>query len=184
MVVSTTKMTARQYFMLGEDPPGVKLELVNGEVAVSPSPTADHSNVVLVLSWFLMGHIRANKLGELHHDLDTYLDQFNVRRPDLLFFANEHRDRIGKRNTDGVPDLAIEVLSPGSIDTDRDDKFEQYCNAKIKYYWIVDPALRTFEGWELKRAKYVSIGRAQGVASIRLAPFPDLEIPLKELWRK
>ena len=37
-VVSTTKMTARQYLMLGEDPPGVRLELVDGEVAVSPSP--------------------------------------------------------------------------------------------------------------------------------------------------
>jgi hypothetical protein len=30
-IISTTKMTARQFLQLGEDPPGVRLELVNGE---------------------------------------------------------------------------------------------------------------------------------------------------------
>jgi hypothetical protein len=33
MTVSTIKMTARQYLELGQDPPGVRLELVDGEVA-------------------------------------------------------------------------------------------------------------------------------------------------------
>jgi hypothetical protein len=42
-IVSTIKMTARKFLELGEDPPGVRLELVNGEVAASPSPNLDHS---------------------------------------------------------------------------------------------------------------------------------------------
>jgi Uma2 family endonuclease len=175
-------MNARQYFMLGEDPPGVKLELVNGEIAVSPSPTPKHSNVVVNLITILNMHIRGNKLGVLHQDVDTYLDEFNIRRPDLLFFSNEHLDRIGEKYMEGVPDLAVEVISPSSVEVDREDKFEQYRAAKIKYYWIIDPEFKTVEGWELKRGKYVPIGRAQGVATIRLAPFPKLEIPLIDLW--
>jgi hypothetical protein len=43
MPASTIKMTARQFLELGEDPPGVRLELVNGEIAVSPSSIRDHS---------------------------------------------------------------------------------------------------------------------------------------------
>ena len=39
MAVGTIKMTARQFLELGEDPPGVRLELVDGEIAVTPSPT-------------------------------------------------------------------------------------------------------------------------------------------------
>jgi Uma2 family endonuclease len=175
-------MTARQFFRLGEDPPGVRLELVNGEVAVSPSPTPGHSNVVMVLTWLLMSHIRTQKLGVLHHDVDTELDQYNVRRPDLLVFLNENRHRIGAKPMTGPPDLAIEVVSPSSIEVDREDKFEQYRSAKIKYYWIADPVLRTLEGWELRRSKYVTTGRGQGVAVLRFPPFPELEIPLRELW--
>ena len=47
MVVSTIKMTARQFLQLGEDPPGVRLELVNGEVAVNPSLIPRHARVVV-----------------------------------------------------------------------------------------------------------------------------------------
>jgi Uma2 family endonuclease len=184
MVVSTTKMTARQYFMLGEDPPGVKLELVNGEIAVSPSPVPDHGFVVSALHRIVSSHVFEKSLGQVYMDTDTYLDDFNVRRPDILFFSTEHLDRIGEKYMEGVPDLAIEVISPSSIEVDREDKFDQYCSSKIKYYWIADPALKTLEGWELRRGKYVSLGRAQGIAPIRLAPFPDLEIPLTQLWRK
>jgi len=184
MVVNTVKMTSNQFLQLGEDPPGVKLELVEGEVAVSPSPTPRHSTVVVNLITILNVHIKAGRLGELHHDVDTVLDQFNVRRPDILYFSNQNVHLIGDKHMEGPPDLAVEVISPSSVEVDREDKFEQYRGARVKYYWIADPMMRTLEAWELKRSKYVPIGRAQGVANITLAPFLDLEIPLRELWRK
>ena len=43
-------MTARQFLELGEDPIGVRLELVNGEVAVSPRRTLDHSYTEIALA--------------------------------------------------------------------------------------------------------------------------------------
>src|SRR5947209_2351568 len=123
-VLSTTKMTARQFLMLGEDPPGVRLELVDGEVAVSPSPTPKHSHVVVQLIAILAEFIHRLGLGELHHDVDTILDEFNVRRPDILYFAKARTHLIGTKAMEGPPDLTIEVLSPSSIEVDRTDKFE------------------------------------------------------------
>jgi Uma2 family endonuclease len=84
---------------------------------------------------------------------------------------------------EGPPDLAIEVVSPSSVTVDRKDKFLQYRKAGVRNYWIVDPRLKTIEGWEIKNRRYVSTGRGQGGAVISLPPFADLQIPLARLWR-
>src|SRR5690348_14129156 len=144
-VISTTKMTARQFLMLGEDPPGVRLELVNGEIAVSPSPVPDHSFVVFALAAILREHIERHGLGQLFGDVDTMLGEFDVRRPDILFFAKPRLHLVGEKAMEGPPDLAIEVLSASSVQTDRRDKFKLYAAGKVRYYWIVDPKLRTIE---------------------------------------
>lgn len=183
-IISTTKMTAQQFLQLGEDPPGVRLELVNGEVAVSPSPVPNHSNVVVQLIILLGSYVNVHQLGELHEDVDTILDRHNVRRPDILFYSKDRTHLIGTKAMQGPPDLAIEVVSPSSVEIDREDKFVEYQTAGVAHYWIVDPAKRTFEGWSLQNGQYVSTGRAQGTGTLRLPPFDDLEIPLQRLWRK
>ena len=129
--ISTTKMTAEQFLMLGEDPPGIRLELVEGEIAVSPSPTPKHGFVVMLLSRIIGNYIEAEELGELYSDVDTMLDDFNIRRPDLLFYSTENLDLIGEKFMEGPPDLAIEVLSPSSVTIDRKDKFAQYRKAGV-----------------------------------------------------
>ena len=183
MTVSTIKMTARQFLELGEDPPGVRLELVNGEVVVSPSPIPDHSYIVGTLYHILRKHIEDYALGQLFLDVDTIFGEHDVRRPDILFFRKSRLHLIGEKAMQGPPDLAIEVLSPSSVTTDRKDKFKLYATGKVKYYWIVDPKLRTIEAYRLSSGKYV--GRVRGSRSdvVQLPPFIDLKISLNKLWR-
>jgi Uma2 family endonuclease len=182
-IVSTTKMTAQQFLQMGEDPPGVRLELVDGEVAVSPSPTPDHSWAIVKLTFILEGHIEANGLGELYQDVDTILNVFTVRRPDILFYATGRTHLVGRKAMEGPPDLAVEVISPSSIEVDRTDKFAEYRAAGVTFYWLVDPAERTIEAWELKRGRFVRCGRGSLSDVVRLPPFADLDIPLAKLWR-
>jgi Uma2 family endonuclease len=184
MSVSTIRMTAEQFLQLGEDPVGVRLELVNGEVAVSPSPVPDHSRVVVRMTYLLERHNQQNDLGELYQDVDTILDRFTVRRPDLLFFFKQRTHLVGKKAMEGPPDLAIEIISPSSVDTDRVDKFAEYRDAGIAHYWIINPEDRTIEGWRLDAGQYLPAGRGQGTAVVNLPPFPDLDISLGELWRR
>jgi Uma2 family endonuclease len=182
-VVSTAKMTARQFLMLGEDPPGVRLELVDGEVAVSPSPMPRHSFVEKQLTFFLLQHIRAHKLGLLVGDTDTIFGEHDVRRPDLIYFTREREHLVlGDRAINGMPDLCIEILGPSSITIDRKDKFEQYASGGVAYYWIVDPAGRAVEGFELSNGTYRPTGSGSNDALLTLPPFPDLSIPLGEIW--
>jgi Uma2 family endonuclease len=182
MTVSTIKMTARQFLELGEDPPGVRLELVNGEVAVSPSPIPEHSKVVVELTTILNNHIHKKKLGNLFADVDTIFGKHDVRRPDLLFFAQKRRNLIGKKAMEGPPDLAVEVINPGSIGIDRRDKFKQYAAGGVAFYWIIDPQDRTIEAFRPVGGKFVECGRGKRNDTVRLAPFEDLKIPLSKLW--
>jgi Uma2 family endonuclease len=183
MTVSTIKMTARQFLMLGEDPPGVRLELVDGEVAVSPSPAPEHSYADRMLSHILLTHILQRGLGILIGDVDTVFGEHNVRRPDLIFYSNG-RLHLVRRSAPlkHPPDLCVEIVSPGSVETDRKDKFEQYAAGDVAFYWIVDPNKRTIEGYRLVSGKYELAGRGSGNQAVRLPPFEELQIPLAQLW--
>ena len=181
--VSTIKMTARQFLELGEDPPGVRLELVDGEVAVSPSPTPPHSYAIVELGRLMGNHIHEFRLGELLMDVDTIFGEHDVRRPDILFFTTARRHLIGDRAIEGPPDLCVEVVSPTSGRIDRRDKFAQYAAGKVKHYWIIDPKQMTVEAYSLRAGKYVGRVRGSGSDVVRLPPFPKLEIPLAKLWR-
>jgi Uma2 family endonuclease len=182
MSISTAKMTARQFLQLGEDPPGVRLELVDGEIAVSPSPTPDHGNVVTELTFVLMSHIRAKRLGKLLPDTDTVVGEFDVRRPDLLYFSKERLHLVNPQALIGPPDLCVEILSPSSIRIDRKEKLKQYQDAGVAFYWIIDPHARTIEAFELHSKKYRPAGSGKGNDTVQLPPFPDLKIPLGDIW--
>ncbi|MGA2582364.1 MAG: Uma2 family endonuclease [Tepidisphaeraceae bacterium] len=182
MTVSTIKMTARQFLELGEDPPGVRLELVDGEVAVSPSPMPRHSFVDRELTIILGTYIKANNLGALFGDVDTIFGEYDVRRPDLIYFAKNRLHLIGEKAMEGPPDLCVEIISPSSRTIDRKKKFKQYEVGKVAHYWIVDPEAKTIEGYKLSRGKYHSTAKGAGNDIVRLPPFDNLSIPLGELW--
>jgi Uma2 family endonuclease len=182
-IISTAKMTARQFLHMGEDPPGVTLELVNGEIAVSPSPRPRHSRVDRQLTAILVTHVNLHDLGEVLGDTDTIFGEFDVRRPDIIYFTAERAHLIREDEAiDGPPDLCVEIISPKTRKIDRNDKFKQYAASGVRYYWIIDPLLRTAEAYKLRGKSYKQIGAASGNEIARFEPFPDLDIPLGQLW--
>lgn len=182
-VVSTVKMTARQFLALGDNPPGVRLELVNGEVAVSPSPRPRHSYVFVELLTLLRIYVGKNDLGRVMAEVDTMFGLHDVRQPDLIYFR---KDRVHLIDLDhalnAAPDLCVEIVSPSSRTIDRVDKFEQYAAAGIAYYWIVDPANKVIEGYRLANGRYELSGSGRGTDEVTLLPFADLKIALADVW--
>jgi Uma2 family endonuclease len=181
-LAGSIKLSADQFRALGEDPPGVRLELVNGEIYVSPSPDSDHSYVDCMLRTILNNHIRAHNLGRLYGDLDTSFSTGNVRRPDVLFVASDRLSIVKKSGLEGPPDLCVEILSPSSVSMDRGEKFELYCKNGVANYWIVDPREKTVEAFVLKDGKYSLAAIARHTQTAAFPPFPNLQINLSELW--
>ena len=96
-----------------------------------------------------------------------------IREPDLMFLSTAHASRIGAYL--GVPDLAVEILSPGSVYKDREIKRKEYAAAGVVEYWIIDPESRTVDIY--KAGKHLTCA---GVLTSDL--FEDFSMPLAELF--
>jgi len=131
MTLGTIKMTASQFLQMGKDPPGVRLELANGEISASPTPNLKQSFLDVNLSRILSVFIQKHNLGALFGDVGIIFGKFDVRRSDLIYFSKSRLHLIGEKAMEGPPDLCVEIISPSSGVIDRKQKFKQYEKDKV-----------------------------------------------------
>ncbi|HZY78620.1 MAG TPA: Uma2 family endonuclease [Cyclobacteriaceae bacterium] len=146
-----TKLTAMQNFR--RLPEGIRAEVIDGKLYVSPAPTIYHHDVVLELFRKLYPYVKHNQLGFVTAiPEDVYIKKANAVIPDIFFVSRRNRNiRREKRGFIGAPDLTIEVLSPSNKKYDRTIKKNAYRRAGVKEYWIIDPETKIAEGYRLKR---------------------------------
>jgi Uma2 family endonuclease len=135
--LSLFRMTSDQFCEL---PPSerFKLELLDGEVIVSPRPRPRHQYFLLELAFVLRQWVRWRRLGRILPDTLMKLDGKWTPAPDLVFIARRHLKRVKEKRIEGPVNLAIEILSPTNPEVDEDTKFAAYARRGIPWYWIVD----------------------------------------------
>jgi Uma2 family endonuclease len=137
----STKITHDDLLKMPED--NLPREIIDGELIVSPTPSAFHQRVVLELATFIRNFLRVNPIGEVFiSPLDTILAPSQVLQPDLLFISRE-RAPIVQRWVYGAPDLAVEVISETSRRRDEVRKRQLYEQFGVIEYWIVDRDARS-----------------------------------------
>lgn len=130
------------YFLFSER--GRLVELSDGNIEVLDLPVYFHQLILLRLSFLLHAFVEAQKLGRVcFAPLPVRLWPGKIREPDLMFMAAANAGRIGAYW--GVPDLAVEILSPSTELKDRTTKRAEYAMAGVAEYWIVDPAAKSIE---------------------------------------
>ena len=134
-------------FLTAPHPDG-KVELVRGELRVTPPPGAPHGSAAVNLVVMLAVHAKANRLGRVFGDGFGYiLTQLprTVRVPDLSFVCADRLppEGIGPGLLQLAPDLAVEVLSPSESASELEEKLADYTAAGTRLIWVVDPARRT-----------------------------------------
>ena len=135
------------------------VELSEGRLIMSPHPTYSHQTALQNLFLRLQAFVEEHRLGIVRFaPLPVRLWPGKIREPDIFFIAKEHKDRIGEEVC-GVPDLVVEVTSSSTLKTDRMEKFQEYAQAGVAEYWIVDPQERTIEVYFLKQGAYVLYGK-------------------------
>ncbi|MHB8511691.1 MAG: Uma2 family endonuclease [Actinomycetota bacterium] len=117
---------------------GLRRELLDGELLVSPSPRPRHQDVLLQLALVIGNHLATHGGGRLYiAPLDVVLSDRTVLEPDLMIIANAQMEIVTEANVQGPPALVIEIVSNSRIDRVRKrDLYERYGVAE---YWIVDP---------------------------------------------
>lgn len=146
-------------------PEGTLAEVIENTLYMSPTPTGQHQKVLTDLLFTIKLFVEQNDLGlVLPAPLDVFLDETsNAVQPDLLFIS---KSKLAIFNPDGpvngVPDLIVEVLSPGNKKHDMVRKKDLYEKFGVHEYWIVDPANKNSIGYSLVGNTFTLIGEYQG----------------------
>lgn len=131
---------------------------------MSPSPIPRHQQALRKLIRILDPFIEEHDLGTLWvSPVDVvFPGEKTILQPDLFFLAKERAEIVTETNVNGVPDLVIEIISPGSTKRDRREKYKIYMQAGVKEYWIVDPQQKTLDIHVLRGEAYVPLGKYKG----------------------
>jgi Uma2 family endonuclease len=135
------------------------IELSDGELIMTPPATNTHQRVLINLFLALEKFIAHLDAGVLNlAPMPVRLWPGKIREPDIFFLTKEHLDRVGEQFS-GPPDLIVEVTSPSTRRADRRDKFNEYAQASVREYWLVDPDAQTIEVFVLEDGVYVLSGK-------------------------
>lgn len=147
------------------------VELCDGQLEVLPMPSELHQLIVAFLYSELRCFVSESRLGiALFAPLRVRLREGKYREPDIVFMLDQHSDRRTDKFWYGA-DLVMEVVSDDDPDRDWNAKRDEYAEAGIGEYWMVDPRDRSItvlsrnpdSGQYLIAGKHLQSGRASSV---------------------
>ncbi len=145
MPLSPTEWTVEMVNALPDD--GNRYEVIDGELLVSPAPSFLHQRAVARLHLVLASYVDAIGLDLLLAPAAVTFSRKREVQPDLLVLPRNAGRPATRFEDVGVLTLAVEVLSPHSMQTDRHKKRRLYQDERVPEYWIVDPVARSVERW-------------------------------------
>jgi Uma2 family endonuclease len=177
------RMTLEQWADLDEDDPR---ELVDGRLVEAEVPDYVHE---LIVGWLvrILGNWIAPHGGLVAGSGAKFaVAAWRGRMPDLTVFMPGRRPPA--RGVIRVPpDVAVEIVSPRPRDGRRDrvEKAAEYAAFGVRFYWVVDPKLRTLEIFELDdKGRYARALGASGGGVEQVPGCEGLRLDLDELWRE
>lgn len=171
------ELTVEYLISLGED---ARVEIWNGEIFDISPVGGLHQIVVDNIADLLRMYLKQNEIGTAFSDGLIYLMKSDSRSlkhayvPDVSFLKNESipDDWEITLPFPGIPDLAIEVVSPGDGAEEVQSKTRTYLAKGTQQVWIIYP--ETSEVHQFLRDEQPSIIRVyQGDDN---ALFPEIEL--------
>lgn len=164
---------------------GRRWELIDGELEVNPAPSSRHQTVSRRLQHELMLALEDTGLAEVFNaPVDVLLGEHDVLQPDLVIVPREKRDIIVPRGIEGVPQVVVEILSPGTAVLDRRVKRATYEKYGIPEYWLVDPHECWIDQLHLDGNSYRIKARFENTGNLTTPSFPEVKIDLARVFRE
>ena len=137
MALETRPWTRADLVRLPDD--GNRYEVLDGELLVTPPPSAEHQEIVDWLAEKLFPFVSAHGLGKLRFPRSVVVIDGSQLEPDLMVRA----DAPGRAWEDKpLPILVVEVLSGSTRRRDLQVKRDFYMQKGIPEYWAIDRSAR------------------------------------------
>ncbi len=153
---------------------GWRYEVLEGVLYRSPMPSTVHQYCSGAIAYQLGKYLHRTEPASgilLMARLAVVLPTASVF-PDLVYIHRKNIDVLTHSGIQGVPDLIIEITSPGTVGYERREKQDTYARSGIPEYWWVDPANRTVEVLVLQDGAYIPHALVTGQQ-----PIPSVQIP-------
>ncbi len=175
--------TYADYLKLPDD--GIRYEIINGELIMSPAPTLGHQSTAGNLFGYIWAFLQKHPRGEVYPaPTDVILSEIAILQPDIVFITRERSDILTRENIQGAPDLVIEVLSRGTEKRDREEKLAQYSRFEVQEYWMVDHEQQRVEVWRREGGELSFHKRLEQNQILTTPLLPGLKIRLAKIFRQ
>lgn len=129
---------------------GRRLELVNGEIREMVPTGGEHGEVTFDFSLMIGNFVKKNKLGRITAAETGYIlgirpdGKPDVRAPDIGFVSIERApEPFESKFIPLVPDLAVEVVSPGDEAKEIEEKVKHYLRSGVRMVWVMYPSVKS-----------------------------------------
>lgn len=161
-------------------------EIIDGELFATPRPSRSHGYATYSLGGKLIPY-HFGATGEPGRWIILIEPEIglgeNIIVPDLAGWREERFPEEEEHNWISVaPDWICEVLSPATFRNDKIKKMAIYAKHGIKFYWLLDPLMKTLEAFKLESEQWILIGVYAEDDRVRVEPFQEIEIDLGSLW--
>jgi Uma2 family endonuclease len=168
------------------DFPGVRYEIIDGELYVSHQPQEGHQYTSTALASALHVWSTQTGLGLTTVVRGLVFSSDNEVIPDLVWISHERRARAldAKGHYTIAPDLVIEVLSPGRANEvrDREVKRELYSRQGVPEYWLADWRTHTVEVYRLVEGMLRLVATLSDGDVLTSPLLPGFACPVSSLW--
>jgi Uma2 family endonuclease len=173
-------LTYEDYLGFPDD--GKRHEILEGEHSMTPAPSPNHQFVVGRLLYFF--HLQVQGGVAYAAPIDVILNETTIVQPDVCYLGEAKLSQVMRHGIVGAPDVAVEVLSPGTTRLDQVTKRHLYAKHGVAEYWIVEQerdAVR-ISTWSEAGYRAEADRLLSGEERLTSSCAPGLDVPVRELF--
>jgi Uma2 family endonuclease len=183
IVYGKKRLTIEEYLEY-EKTSGEKHEYYQGEIFAMAGAKIAHNRIVVRLTGLLSQQLRGKPCEPFNSDQRIHIPENTLfTYPDISIVCGE----VKTLNNDDYnvlnPSIIIEVLSPGTKNYDRGEKFQLYRDiTTLKEYILVDSQFIRVEAFRINTHGHWELEEYKTIKAVLQIPTIDVSLPLNEIY--